>query len=291
MQVLDPGLGRTQGSWAAAGVLSSGRPHELPDAVHVLADRSLELWHDLGARHPELEFRRIGAVLLGADPEWTSWRERHGLVSEPVEWQGTSAIRFPEVAVVRSPRCAPALLRDLTVEPARVDDLDALRRQADVVVVAAGAWASPLLAQAGLEMEVAPRRGQMLLFRGGRTPGVLFGAGDDTLAVPRDDGRVVVGTTLEDAGFDASTVPEDLDRLESWARRVVPDLGPREDAWAGFRPYSPRGVPTIGWAAPGVIAATGHFRNGILLAPATGELVADLVMGRPVGVAATALAP
>jgi glycine oxidase len=60
----------------------------------------------------------------------------------------------------------------------------------------------------------------------------------------------------------------------------VPGLGDRVDAWAGMRPWSPRATPTIGRLAPDVIAAVGHFRNGILLAPATGELVADLALGR-----------
>jgi glycine oxidase len=74
--------------------------------------------------------------------------------------------------------------------------------------------------------------------------------------------------------------PGALDRLEAWARRWVPGLGAREDAWAGLRPASPRPLPVIGWVADGVIAAVGHFRNGVLLAPATGELVRDLVLRR-----------
>jgi glycine oxidase len=98
--------------------------------------------------------------------------------------------------------------------------------------------------------------------------------------VPRADGRVVVGTTLEDVGFDGRTVAADLDRLEAWARRWVPGLGRRERAWAGLRPWSASPSPTIGVLCPGVIAAVGHFRNGLLLAPATGELVADLALGR-----------
>jgi glycine oxidase len=156
-----------------------------------------------------------------------------------------------------------------------------VRARSDVVVIATGAWAQPLLDEAGVALEIAPRRGQMLLFSAGRLDTVLMEADPSGLAVPRADGRIVVGTTLEDAGFDARTIPEDLDRLERRARRRIPGLGEREDSWAGLRPWSADPCPTIGHIAADVVVAVGHFRNGILLAPATGELVADLVLGRP----------
>jgi glycine oxidase len=126
----------------------------------------------------------------------------------------------------------------------------------------------------------------MMLFDGGDLPTVLMEKAAEGVAVPRADGRIVAGTTLEDVGFDARTVAADLDRLEAWARRWIPRLGRRVDAWAGFRPWSPRPVPTVALAAPGVAVAVGHHRNGVLLAPATGELVADLLLGRPTRVAA-----
>jgi len=107
------------------------------------------------------------------------------------------------------------------------------------VVLAAGAWSSPLLAAAGLDLAVRPRRGQMLRFAAGRLSTALVVAGGDELAVPRADGSVVVGTTLEDVGFDSRTVPDDLARLEAWARAAIPGLGRRVDAWAGLRPTRP----------------------------------------------------
>jgi len=131
----------------------------------------------------------------------------------------------------------------------------------------------------------------MMLFDGGRLPSALVAADGEELAVPRTDGTVAVGTTLEDAGFDAVTVPADLQRLEAWARAQVPALGRRVDAWAGLRPSSPHVAPTIGWAAPDVLVAVGHHRNGLLLAPATGELIADLAFGRTPRLPAGAFAP
>jgi glycine oxidase len=286
VRVIDPGAGRSAGSWAAAGILSPSHPEDLPGPVHALAARSLELWEGIARRHPRIELRRTGLLLVGDDPAWLAWRTARGMAAEPATWtlpggREAAGHRFPEVRVVRTPRVVPALLGDITVETATAP-LARLRSESDVVVIATGAWAAPLLGEAVAGATVAPRRGQMLLFARGRIDTVLMQAGPAGvhLALPRADGRVVVGTTLEDVGFDAGTVPADLDRLEAWAREWVPGLGPREDAWSGFRPWSDRPVPLIGPLAPGLVAAVGHFRNGILLAPATGELVADLILGR-----------
>lgn len=286
VRVLDPGAGRAAASWAAAGILSPSHPEQLPDALHDLGARSLELWTDLGIRHPGIELRRPGLVLLGDEPEWLRWREARGLTQEVVAWHDAEghtradAVRFPEVATVRTPRVAAALLGDIVVEREAPSSLDELRARADTVVVATGAWAGGALADLGVDVEVAPRRGQMMLFSSGDIDAVVMEPGEGHLAVPRADGRVVVGTTLEDVGFDSGTVAGDLARMEGWARRTIAALGEAEDAWAGLRPWSSRPAPTIAEAAPGVVVAVGHFRNGLLLAPATGELVADLVFGR-----------
>jgi glycine oxidase len=286
--VLDPGGGAAAASWASAGILSPGHPHLLPQPFHDLAARSMELWPRIGVRHPELALRQVGMLVLGEDPDLIAWREERGLACVPAQWLGAPAALLPEVAVLRASLAAPALLRGsgqqaripLEARRVEVEDLEELRRGADAVVIAAGAWATPLLAAVGLSLPVVPRRGQMMRFGCPAPPPVLRQADGEGIVVPRDDGRVLVGTTLEDVGFDAATEPATLDRLEAWARRQVPGLGAREDAWAGLRPATPRPLPVIGRAAEGVIAAVGHFRNGVLLAPATGELVRDLVLGR-----------
>ena len=285
VRVIDPGAGRAAASWAAAGILSASMPHTLPEPVHALAARSLGLWHELGRQHPEVELRRPGVLLMGVDPDWLAWREERGLQSEPAEVVATDGgrvdgLRLPEVEVVRAPRAARALLDGIPVEGGPAPALAGLRSECDLLVVATGAWASPHLEELGVRLEVAPRRGQMMIFDRGDLDTILMEKVAEGVAVPRADGRIVVGTTLEDAGFAAETREEDLGRLEAWARRWVPGLGRREDSWAGLRPWSADPVPTIALAAPGVAVAVGHHRNGILLAPATGELVADLLLGR-----------
>lgn len=289
VRVYDPGAGRAAASWAAAGILSPSHPEDLPDALHALAARSRGLWDELARRHPEVELRRTGLTLLGDEPAWLAWRRARGLEVRPAP-DRPGAVVFPEVSVVRSPRVVPALLGDLPVARAAPSP-DALRADHDLVVVATGAWAGDALAGLGVDVQVAPRRGQMMLFASGAPPTVVMEPASGHLAVPRADGRVVVGTTLEDAGFRVETLAADMARMEAWARRTLPDLGPAEDRWAGLRPWSPRPVPTIGWAAPGVIVAVGHFRNGVLLAPATGELVADLAFGRHTAVPPAPYAP
>jgi glycine oxidase len=108
---------------------------------------------------------------------------------------------------------------------------------------------------------------------------VIFGAGG--YAVPRG-GRTLIGATVEHAGFDKRTTAAGLAFLREVAARLVPELAGAHpvEHWAGLRPGSRDGLPLIGATAPGVVIATGHYRNGILLAPLTAHLVVALVEGR-----------
>ena len=102
--------------------------------------------------------------------------------------------------------------------------------------------------------------------------------------IPRSDGRIVLGATVEDAGFDKRVDPDTVQRLQRAAANVVPEIGQMRihDAWAGLRPGSPDGLPILGATSlPGYYAATGHYRDGILLAPITAQLMAQLITGQP----------
>lgn len=274
--VVDDEAGRAQATWASAGLLLDGAGHEHPPEWFALAQRSIALWPEIAAACPNVTLRRTGVLLLGVAPEWIAWREENGYENRAERWQGGPAVLFPEVMTIRPDLVADALLDGIDVRSRHVEDLTGLRRQADLVIVAAGAWAGPLLAEVGIDVDVAPRRGQMLLFDGGQLPHVLLSADCEEVAVPRSDGRIVVGTTLEDVGFDAATDSATIDRLEEWGRRMVPGLGRRLESWAGLRPWSDRPLPTVARVADDVIVAAGHFRNGLLLAPETAERVRDL---------------
>jgi len=214
-----------------------------------------------------------------------------------------SVYYLPDRAQVRNPRLLRALMEAINgrcgiLEPHRSvegfaiegDRIAAVRTGAGPIpcglaIVAAGAWSGGLLEPAGVRAPTPPLKGQIVLLKGDR-PLLrrVVEHGKDYL-VPRDDGRVLVGATEEDAGFDARPTALAARDLLDEALRLCPILGRAavEATWAGLRPGSVDARPYIG-TAPGLanlIVATGHKRAGLQLAPATAELVADLVLGRP----------
>jgi glycine oxidase len=155
--------------------------------------------------------------------------------------------------------------------------------RADVVVIAAGSWTGQVGGlPPALARTVRPVRGQ-LLHLDTRRPllsRIVFGGG--AYVVPRLEGRVVVGATMEEAGFSRTVTLGGAADVASRALRSVPALREAElvSHAVNFRPAPSDELPLIGHAGPGLVLATGHFRNGILLAPATAELVADQILER-----------
>ncbi len=149
-----------------------------------------------------------------------------------------------------------------------------------------GAWASATSPLPNIQ--VSPKKGQMLsvslppsfpLHLVVRTP--------DIYIVPRtsgpNSGRAIIGATIEDAGFDKTVHPSDIAHLRALAAALLPPLAhaPQLEAWAGLRPATPDGLPLLGAlpAHPNHFLATGHYRDGILLAPATAHVMAQLLLG------------
>ncbi len=153
---------------------------------------------------------------------------------------------------------------------------------ADAVVLAAGAWSGALAE--GLTLPVRPVKGQILTVRGPAAEPLCerIVVSERVYIVPRGDGRVVIGATVEEQGFDLRVTAGGIHELLREAYRALPDVGELElvETIAGLRPGTPDNAPLIGRAgAEGILLATGHFRNGILLAPVTAEAIADLVTG------------
>jgi glycine oxidase len=173
---------------------------------------------------------------------------------------------------------------------------DGSRVEAEHVIVCAGAWSSrvPDVAKlAGLDDELSvlgadgafvfPVRGQIVELASGEAPltRVVYGAG--AYCVPRGDGRVVCGSTTEHAGFDKSVTAAGVHALLSRVLRALPSLGARtlNATWAGLRPATKDGLPLLGETkTPGLWLSTGHYRNGVLLAAISAEVVASLVCGQ-----------
>ena len=159
-------------------------------------------------------------------------------------------------------------------------------------VVAAGAW-SGALTGIPMHLPIAPMRGQLMSVASKALRHVAMLG--DGYAIPRGDGRTIIGGTEEHTGFDAAHTPEGATRVRALAAAILPSLGTAGmlSTWAGLRPMTRDGLPIIGADAehPSVHYATGHGRNGILLAPLTGELVAAQVTGGHLPTDATPFSP
>lgn len=169
------------------------------------------------------------------------------------------------------------------------------RIPADRLVVACGAWSGRL---EGLPrpLPVRPVRGQIVRLR--PAPAglrCLVGDHGGRYVVPRGDGSALAGSTMEDVGFDATVTAEGAAGIREAAARLVPALGraEAEERWAGLRPLTPDGLPVLGLDPDleGLAWAAGYGRNGILLAPLAGELLAGLLLGDAPGAELEAFRP
>jgi glycine oxidase len=176
-------------------------------------------------------------------------------------------------AQVRGVACAAGSVRVETFEETLTSD---------VVVLAAGSWSGGIPMAPAPPAPVRPVRGQLLQLRFERSPlsRVVWGAAG--YLVPWEDGRLLVGATVEDVGFDEGVTIEGVHQLLECAQALLPmaRLAKCDGARAGLRPATPDELPIIGRSStmPGVYYATGHYRNGVLLAPLTAVMLADLIL-------------
>lgn len=159
------------------------------------------------------------------------------------------------------------------------------RVDGDAVLLAAGAWTSELVASFGMQLRVEPRRGQMIALA--HVPPVLtYCVHGEAYLVPRPSGELLIGATVERAGFQRAVTAEGIASLLRGAIELVPSVRdlPIARTWCGFRPWAPDSLPILGpWpGVEGLFIATGHFRNGILLAPITARVMTEwMTVGRP----------
>jgi glycine oxidase len=225
---------------------------------------------------------------------------RGALLIEP---HGFVGVRSLVLALVQSARLAGVVFHsdvDVISIAARAGGVSITCRDrtvdADAAVLAAGSWAGRIRVANLPVMPVRPVRGQLLHLRwqgAGMPSRVVWGPGCYT--VPWPDGSLLVGATVEDVGFDERVTTAGIASLASTVTALLPAAAAAEfiEARAGLRPATPDGLPIIGIhpAAPGVCFATGHYRNGILLAPLTADLVTRLLLDRDTDHALTALSP
>ncbi|HVA39381.1 MAG TPA: glycine oxidase ThiO, partial [Candidatus Binataceae bacterium] len=161
---------------------------------------------------------------------------------------------------------------------------DGAVRAADIVINAAGSWAGEIRGLEADRVRLHPVRGQIVCFEA--QPGTIGPALFSLRGylVPRRDGRLLAGSTMEEAGYNKTVTLAGLEKIARGAAAMAPALGAIafRQAWAGLRPATRDLLPVLGFSpsVPNVIWAAGHFRSGILLSAITGEVVADLVKGR-----------
>ncbi|WP_295473147.1 glycine oxidase ThiO [uncultured Pseudomonas sp.] len=312
-----------ESSWAGGGIVSPLYPWRYSAAVTALAHWSQDFYPQLGARlfehtgqDPEVHVTGLYWLDLDDEEQALAWAQREGrplsrvdlsAVYDAVPVLGSgyrSAIYMAEVANVRNPRLVKSLkaaLRGMTnveireasavtgllYEGGRITGValgDQVLRS-ERVVLSAGAWSGELLKPLGIDLPVEPVKGQMILFKCAQDflPSMVLAKG--RYAIPRRDGHILVGSTLEYQGFDKTPTDEALESLKASAIELLPALAQAEVVghWAGLRPGSPEGVPFIG-AVPGFEGLwlnCGHFRNGLVLAPASCQLLTDLLLDQP----------
>jgi glycine oxidase len=313
-----------ESTWAAGGMIASCDPHT-PDALRDFADTSARIYPDFARELEELtgetvDLRDTGTIASFApdeEPCCSGTRQLTAgdlLALEPSLCALENAWYLPERSV--DPR---ALGRTLA-KAAKLREVDFVTGSAvleilvsdsratgvrtahgiyssDVVVNCAGAWAAeikpfgvPTRPVKGQMVCVVPQAGISsmgpLIRHVVRTPEIYI--------IPRSDGRILLGATTEEKGFDKQVDPETIQRFVRSAVQVAPVLAETRihDAWAGLRPGSPDGLPILGETAlRGYFAATGHYRDGIMLAPATADAMTALITGGKVEVDLTPFSP
>lgn len=312
--VLDAPRAHPGASWAGGGILTPLFPWRHPAAVIELCRNAFPAYEALAtelrsAGGPDPEARRCGMLVYA--PGEQEQARRWGLdQSVPIEVRDTASLEpdglagealwMPEVGQIRNPRLLRGV-RDRVANRSGVTVCDesvqrlarqaqgwrvvtaSATREADAVLIAAGAWSAPLLESLGVHWPLMPVKGEMLRYPPGvPAPGRILLSTSGYL-IPRADGSVLAGSTLEEGVSDlrpsqraAQSLRQAAEQLWPPLRGVMPVL-----QWAGLRPGTRGETPLIGPVPdqPGLFVATGHYRYGLTAAPATARLIAALIQG------------
>ena len=316
--LLERGILGGESSWAGAGLLSPLLPWHYREEVTRLTDWSRALYpawiSGLRAASGVDPEYRISGMLVLPPYDWPAARAWAGARGEPVQELSArsmlldlaiddTALWMSGVAQVRNPRLLQALRLALLQQGVQILEQTAVTGWrsrstcieavttaqgeivADEFVFAAGAWSRELLGELGVDIPVNPVRGQIVLFKSepGRLKQVVYR--DGLYIIPRDDGHILVGSTLEEVGFDKAVTQAARIDLSRRAAELLPFLAqaPLVAHWAGLRPGSPDNIPimTRHPTIENLYLSSGHYRYGVTMAPASAQFMANLILGLP----------
>jgi len=306
--VVEKGEPGREASWAAGGMLvdcAMETPPPLRPLATVSARMYPEFVHELEDESGlKIDLRSEGTLLFLDLPQERRLQASHPLPASLHELEPSLRVRGDAPLFLQERSVDPRDLATAAVAAARHRGVDfssgdrvlaveladgktagvrtnKTQFSAGIVINCAGAWAGQIGPHA---FPTRPIKGQMLcvvmpeknLVRHViRTP--------DVYLIPRSDGRLLIGATVEEAGFDKQTVPQTIQKLRKAALDLVPKLADARilEAWVGLRPGTPDGLPILGTTStPGYFVATGHFRDGILLAPVTAKVMGAIITGQ-----------
>lgn len=319
--LLERGLVGRESSWAGGGILSPLYPWRYHQAVTQLVLWSQTHYPQLTEKlesetQRRIEFTESGMLVLD-EPDIDAamqWAQRNqanmarvdsnqlSTLEPSIGQPPQSAIWMPNVAQIRNPRLVKALreyllkhnvliqenteVTQITHERGKVTGVITEQNvfHSQSVAIACGAWSTHIWPQHSDPLPLKPIRGQMLLIK--TQPGLIkrIVLKQDHYVIPRLDGRVLVGSTLEDVGFDKSTTAMANAALREFAYDLMPALKDFEveHHWAGLRPGTPDNIPRIHEhpEIKGLYINAGHFRNGVVTAPASAQLLVNLMLNQ-----------
>lgn len=321
--VLDKQQHAQAASWAGGGILSPLYPWRYLPAVNQLASQSVLLYQSLAiellqSTGIDIEVSRCGMLILDHDdrrdalswyqqqpqaqPEWLVGASLQA-INPRLSPEFQQALWCKDIAHVRNPRLLKALVKHLEkigvklVKNCEILQFEQEGRQitglidqqqqrwtADQYVICSGAWSGQLAELIDLELPVQPIKGQMISYKAPTRWLSTIVMHQNMYLIPRLDGHILCGSTLENTGFDDQTDQQALRQLMQKAAHLIPELAqlPVKQHWAGLRPAAPNGIPFIGNSPKhdNLWVNAGHFRNGIVLAPSSARLLTAQMLGQ-----------
>lgn len=323
VMLIDQGELGTESTWAGGGILSPLYPWNYHPAITLLSQygqqhypalcQKLQAVTDVDPQwirsglvftdDRELAAAQAWAQQFGYDLQHLATPEALHACEPQLAPEFRSGLFLPEIAQMRNPRIAHALRTSLRLSPITLMEFTRVTRletsdgrvtgvylgdqvlKARKVILTSGAWTGLFPEMQAANVNIRPVLGQMILFRGKRGLLKRIVLHEGRYLIPRNDGRILCGSTLEMNDFDKHTTDAVHDELQATAYRMMPALRdvPVLNHWSGLRPGSPDGVPYIGEHPDiaGLYVNSGHYRYGVTMGLGSVQMLTDVMLGKP----------